>query len=122
MKYLCLVYREAGTLEALPNHEREALERAVHDYADERRHDRRDIVSSTFEPGIFVTTVSFRNGKPTVVEGGRSRSTIQLGGFHLIEARDLNDAIRVASKLPLALLGFVEVRPLHDCFAAHVNR
>jgi len=59
-----------------------------------------------------ATTIRIRNGKAFTTDGPFAETKEQLGGFFLIEARDLNDAIRVASKIPPARLGCIEVRPI----------
>ena len=60
-------------------------------------------------------TVRVRNGSMCISAGPVVGATERLGGFHLIEARDLNDAIRIAAKMPRACLGWIEVRPLEEC-------
>jgi hypothetical protein len=62
----------------------------------------------------MATTIRVRNGKVSITDGPFAETKEQLGGFYLIEARDLNDAIRVASKMPPARLGCIEVRPLKE--------
>src|SRR6266536_4448832 len=61
-----------------------------------------------------ATTIRIRNGKAFTTDGPFAETKEQLGGFFLIEARDLNDAIRVASKIPPARLGCIEVRPINE--------
>jgi hypothetical protein len=59
-------------------------------------------------------TIRVRNGKVSVTDGPFAETREQLGGFYLIEAVDLNDAIRLASKMPPARIGCIEIRPLKD--------
>jgi hypothetical protein len=66
------------------------------------------------QPIQTATTVRVRNGKVSTTDGPFAETKEQLGGFYLINARDLNDAIQVASKIPSALLGSVEVRPIRE--------
>ena len=66
------------------------------------------------KPVHTATTVRVRNGKMSTTDGPFAETKEQLGGFYMIEARDLNDAIQVASKIPSARLGSVEVRPIED--------
>jgi hypothetical protein len=61
-----------------------------------------------------ATTVRVRNGKISTTDGPFAETKEQLGGYYLIEARDLNDAIQVAAKIPSARLGSVEVRPIME--------
>ena len=59
-----------------------------------------------------ATTVRVRNGRTSTTDGPFAETKEQLGGYYLIEARDLNDAIQVASKIPAARTGCIEVRPV----------
>ena len=114
MKYLCLVYHEETTLDALPASEYDALVGEVLDYRETLRQSGYYIASSPLQPVASATTIRVRNGRMSITDGPFAETKEQLGGFYLIEARDLNDAIRVASKMPPARLGSIEVRPLND--------
>jgi len=70
------------------------------------------LVSEALQPVETATTVRIRNGKASITDGPFAETKEQLGGFILIKARDLNEAIQVASKIPPARLGSVEVRPI----------
>jgi hypothetical protein len=114
MKYLCLVYIEERKLNALSESESEALieESLAHD--DEIRRSGHYIVSNALQPVRFAATVRTHDGKPVVTDGPFAETKEQLGGFVLIEARDLNEAIQVASKIPPGRLGCIEVRPIME--------
>lgn len=71
--------------------------------------------SEALQPTETATTIRLRNGKAAVTDGPFAETKEQLGGFFLIEARDLNDAIRIASKIPPLRLGCIEVRPVKEC-------
>ena len=114
MKYLCLVYHEEATVDTLPEDEPAAIVADVLAYRDELRQSGHDIASSPLQPVRSVVTVRARNGKVVVADGPFVETREQLGGFYLIEARDLNDAIRLAAKMPPARAGCVEVRPLQE--------
>lgn len=114
MKYLCLVYHEEAKVDALPASEYDAIVREVLDYREELRQSGHYIVSSPLQPVQAATTLRVRNGKLSITDGPFAETKEQLGGFYLIEARDLNDAIRVASKMPPARLGCIEVRPIKE--------
>ena len=62
----------------------------------------------------MAMTVRVRNGQVSITDGPFAETKEQLGGFYLIEARDLNEAIRLAARMPPARLGSIEVRPLKD--------
>jgi hypothetical protein len=66
------------------------------------------------QPVSTATTVRVRNGRTSTTDGPFAETKEQLGGFYLIEARDLNDAIQVAARIPSARLGCVEVRPIME--------
>jgi hypothetical protein len=106
MKYLCLAYHENGNVGEIAEE--------VLDYRDVLLKDGYYIASSPLQPAEMVVTIRVRNGKMAITEGPFAQSKQQLGGFFLIEAADLNDAIRVASKMPPARMGCIEVRPLME--------
>ena len=114
MKYLCLVYHEEAQIEALPAREYEAMVDEVLAYREELRESGHYVVSSPLQPVHTATTVRVRNGRMSVTDGPFAETKEQLGGFYLIDARDLNDAIRIAAKMPAAGLATIEVRPLAE--------
>jgi hypothetical protein len=114
MKYLCLVYLEEKKLYALSKSESEALIKESLAYDDELRRSGHYIVSNALQPVRLAATVWTRDGKPVVTDGPFAETKEQLGGFILIEARDLNEAIQVASKIPPGRLGCIEVRPIME--------
>ncbi len=114
MKYLCLVYQEEARVDALPESEYNAIVHDTLDYREELRQSGHYITSSPLESVQAATTIRVRHGKVSITDGPFAETKEQLGGFYLIEARDLNDAIRVASKMPPARIGCIEVRPLKE--------
>jgi hypothetical protein len=112
MKYLCLVYQEETKLDALPQRELESL---VHDcigWVDELEKGGHHVMSAGLQSVRTAVTVRKRNGQVSVTDGPFAETKEQLGGFTLLDARDLNEAIRLAQKLPAAEFGSIEVRPL----------
>jgi hypothetical protein len=107
MKYLCLVYLEEEKLRAVPDRECMAC-------GDGFRKSGLLVAAEALEPVAAAATVRVRNGRMTVVDGPFAETKEQLAGFYLIEARDLNDAIQVAAKIPPAREGSVEVRPVRE--------
>ena len=105
MKYLCLVYLEEGKLHAVPDRECQAC-------GDGLRQSGVLVAAEALQPVATASTVRIRNGKVSVTDGPFAETKEQLAGFYLIEARDLNDAIQVASKIPPAREGSIEVRPV----------
>ena len=114
MKYLCLIYQDETEIEAMPEAEYNAIVREVLDYREELAASGHYITSSPLQPGSTATTVRVRDGKSMITDGPFAETKEQLAGFYLIEARDMNEAIQVAAKIPPASLGSVEVRPVRD--------
>lgn len=114
MKYLCLVYFEPGALEALSPDEDAALTRGSLAYDEELDRRGQLILAHALQPVSSATTVRVRGSKLSTTDGPFAETKEILGGFILIEARDLNDAIQAASGIPLARLGSIEIRPIMD--------
>jgi hypothetical protein len=109
-----LVYHEETKVNALPPWEYDAIVGEVLSFREELRQSGHYIASSPLHPAETATTIRVRNGKLSITDGPFAETREQLGGFYIIEARDLNDAIRVASKMPPARIGSIEVRPLQE--------
>jgi hypothetical protein len=114
MRYLCLVYHEEEKFDALSETVQAELICETIEFRDQLRRGGYEIASSPLQPTKAATTIRVRNGTLTISEGPFAATREQLGGFYLIEARDLNDAIRVASRIPPARVGCIEVRPLQE--------
>ena len=114
MTYLCLVYYEEKKLDALSGSEEDALLDEVLAYREALRAGGHYIASGGLQFVRTAMTVRVRNGAVSTTDGPFAETKEQLGGFMLIEARDLNDAIRVASRIPPGRLGCVEVRPVRE--------
>lgn len=114
MKYLCLIYFEEETLEALPESRLGAIAGECLEYEEELQRSGHFITAEALESVQTATTVRVRDGRVSVTDGPFAETKEQLGGFFLIDARDLNEAIRIASKLPQAPFGSIEVRPTRE--------
>lgn len=114
MRYLCLVYHEEAKIQALPKDEYDAIIGEVLDYREDLRQSGHYIISSPLQSVQMAATIRVRNGKVAICDGPFAETKEQLGGFYLINARDLNDAIRVAAHMPPARLGSIEIRPLEE--------
>jgi len=110
MKYLCLVYLEEQKLHAVADRECAACGAGF-------RESGLLVAAEALQPIETATTVRVRNGKMSVTDGPFAETKEQLAGFYLIEARDLNDAIQAAAKIPPAREGSVEVRPIRELSA-----
>jgi hypothetical protein len=117
VKYLCLVYEEEAKVDALSAHDSAAISDENLDYLAELEASGHYLASARLQPAETAATIRVHNGTVFIsgapVVGAKER----LGGFQLIDARDLNDAIRIAAKMPRARLGWIEVRPLEECDA-----
>lgn len=114
MKYLCLIYLDEKTLETAPADLVEAVGKECLDHCEALRQAGQLIASERLESVQTATTVRCRDGKLAVTDGPFAETKEQLAGFYLIEARDLNEAIRIASHIPPGQLGCIEVRPVAD--------
>jgi hypothetical protein len=107
MKYLCLVYLEEQKLQSVPDRECAAC-------GDGFRSSGLLVAAEALQPVSTAATVRVRNGKIAVTDGPFAETKEQLAGFYLIEARDLNEAIQAAAKIPPARVGSIEVRPVRE--------
>jgi len=114
MKYLCLIYQDDAKINALPANEFDDIMNEVFDYREELRRSGHYIMSSPLQSVDTAMTVRVRGGNVTVTDGPFAETREQVGGFYLIEARDLNEAVRLASKMPPARIASIEVRPLNE--------
>ncbi len=117
MKYLCLVYIEEKKLEALSKGELDAIVAEALACDETLRKSGHYVTSDALQSVRTATTLRTRNGKLSVTDGPFAETKEQLGGFVLIEARDLNEAIQVAAKIPCGRLGCIEVRPVQELSA-----
>ncbi len=114
MKYLCLAYEEEGKLNELSRSEWDALRSETLDYVDTLRRNGHLIVTHALRSAQTATTLRVRQGRLTMTDGPFAETKEQLGGFFLIEAADLDEALRLAGDWPSARLGSIEVRPIEE--------
>jgi hypothetical protein len=114
MKYLCMVFMDEKKLEALSNAELQTLDDESLAYDETLRKGGHLLAAQALQSVQAATTVRIRNGKASVTDGPFAETNEQIGGFLLIEARDLNEAIQLASKVPVIRLGGIEVRPIKE--------
>lgn len=114
MKYLCLIYVEEKALNALPKNERKAISDESIAYCDQLQKIGQLLAASPLHPVETATTVRVRNGQVSITDGPFAETKEQLGGFLMLDVRDLNDAVRIASRFPAARIGSVEVRPMKE--------
>lgn len=114
MRYMCLVYQDEEKVHAMAEEEYQAIVGEVREQRETLRESNHLILSSPLEPVACATTIRVRHGKMSITDGPFAETKEQLGGFYLIEARDLNEAIRLVSRMPPARLGCIEIRPLQE--------
>ena len=114
MKYLCLAYESEEMLDGLSASEWESLRRETLAYVAELREGGRLIATHALQSVRTAATVRCRDGKLSVTDGPFAETKEQLGGFFLIDAKDLDEALQIASRWPSARLGSIEVRPIEE--------
>ena len=114
MKYLCLAYEEEEKLNALSKSDWDALRRETLAYVEELQKKRCLLAVEPLQSVRTARTVRVRSGKVVVTDGPFAETKETLGGFFLIQARDLDEAVLIASKWPSARLGSIEVRPIPE--------
>jgi hypothetical protein len=116
MKYLCLVYAEEKTIAALSDQDWGALVAENLELCEALRRSGHFVSASPLDSVRTAVTVRVRDGKLSASDGPFAETKEQLGGYYLIEARDLDEALQVAGRIPGARLGSIEVRriPAHD--------
>jgi hypothetical protein len=113
MKYLCLICAET-VMEHMSEADAAEHYREYADFTESIKRSGHFIAANRLQPRETATTIRVRNGKVLATDGPFAETKEQFGGYYVIEARDLNEAIRVASKIPGARYGSVELRPVAE--------
>ncbi|MGH7699120.1 MAG: YciI family protein [Gemmatimonadales bacterium] len=114
MRYLCLIFDDEKKWDALSKSEQDAGMAAYRDFTEAIKKSGQYIGGEALQPVRTATVVRVRNGKLSATDGPYAETKEQLGGFYLINARDLDDAIQVAARIPSARWGSIEVRPIQE--------
>jgi hypothetical protein len=114
LKYLCLIYHDEKKLDSMTPSEYDALMSETLAYDEDIRQSGHYITSNALEFVASATSIRVHGDKIAITDGPFVETKEQLGGYILIEARDLNEAIRVASRIPPARIGGIEVRPVAE--------
>lgn len=112
MKYMFLIYLDDARFAPLSQREREGFGNAMLDYDEELRRSGHYVTSEPLKAPSEATTVRKWNGALTTTDGPFMETKEHLSGFIIVEARDLNEAIQLAGRMPLATMGSIEVRPV----------
>jgi hypothetical protein len=111
MRYLCLIYLDEQQLAAMPASEMSALNDRHWDFNDRLREEGKYLLAEALTPAASTATIRVRHGKSSVRDGPYTEAKEMVAGFYVIEARDLDEAVEIASRIPSAPLGTIEVRP-----------
>ena len=122
MRYLCLIVWDEERMAGLPPEEIQRLNRAHLSLNETLLASGHFIEAEPLEPLAMSTCVRVRDGKTSVTDGPFAETKEQVAGFYLIEARDLNEAIRIAARLPSAAHATIEVRPCRQLVVDGVPR
>lgn len=114
MKYLLLMYADESKTSEIPPEELEAVAQAWYSLLKEAKAAGVLISNNGLSPVANATTIRIRDGKTLTTDGPFAETHEQLGGYFLVECKDLDEAITWAAKIPTAKYGSIEVRPLWD--------
>ena len=112
MQYMFLIYLDDARFEPLSEGERRSYGNAMLDYDEELQASGHYVISEPLQPTSAAVTVRKWDGTLTATDGPFMETKEYLSGFFIVEARDLNEAIDLAAKMPLATMGSIEVRPI----------
>lgn len=112
MKYLCLIYDDESAWTKMSKERGDAMMGDYNTFTDDIKKSGHMVAGEALQPTATATTIRVRNGKTSTTDGPFAETKEQLGGFYMIEAKDLNDAIQVAARIPGARTGAIEVRPV----------
>lgn len=114
MKFMLLIYNDETVLDTMPAGQFDSMMRDCLAHADELRHEGQLLDSQMLESATTARTVRIRGGRQTTIDGPFTETKEVLGGFNLIEAENMDEAVRIAAHFPWARTGCVEVRPVRD--------
>ena len=114
MRFMFMIHHDEDELRALPEGEMRALIDGALEYTDELRRTGHYIVSDALQSSPTARTIRVRSGKVSTTDGPFAETKEQLGGFYLIEAKNIDEACTIASRFPPARIGTIEVRPVQE--------
>ena len=112
MKYLCLIYDDEKKAVTMSKSDLDALMTDYYAFTEDIKKSGHYLAGEALKPVQTATSVRLRNGKLSTTDGPFAETKEQLGGFYMIDATDLNEAIQIAAKIPSAKTGTIEVRPI----------
>jgi hypothetical protein len=114
MKYLLLIYENEASWHAREQAEKAEIYREYRAFTEEIVRSGHYCAGEELQPTSTATTVRVRDGRPLLTDGPFAETREQLGGFYFVEARDLDDALALAARIPSARTGSIEVRPVNE--------
>lgn len=114
MKFIVLIYNDPQAIGQMPKAEFSSTLRECFDHADAMQQRGKLLQSQILKDTSTAKTVRIRNGRKTIVDGPFAETKEVLGGFNIIEARDMEEAIELADQFPWASFGSIEIRPIED--------
>ncbi len=114
MQYLLIIYTEEKKMAAMPEAELGKIMAEFNAYSKSIVESGNFVAGGRLQPTSTATTVRVREGKTLTTHGPFAETREQLGGYYLVEARDLDEALALAARIPGARFGSIEVRPLHS--------
>ena len=112
MQYMCLIYDDEQVFKNMAEDERNQVFGEYGSFTESIRESGTYVAGDALQPTSTATTVRIRDGKTLVTDGPFAETKEQLGGYYLIEAKDLDEATKIAARVPSAKSGTVEVRPV----------
>ncbi|MFN8583186.1 MAG: YciI family protein [Gemmatimonadaceae bacterium] len=114
MRYVCLIYDEEKKMGTMSKSDADTFMAEYFQFTEDIKRGGQYVAGEALQPIQTATSVRLRGGKLSTTDGPFAETKEQLGGFYLIEARDLNEALQIASRIPSARTGTIEVRPVVD--------
>jgi hypothetical protein len=114
MQYLCLIYEDEQEWQKLPPAEAQKILGEYRAFTDSLKKSGHYVGGNALQPSHTATTLRVRQGKVGTTDGPFAETKEQLGGYYLLQARDLNEAMQLATRIPGARLGSIEVRPVME--------
>jgi hypothetical protein len=114
MRFMFTIYHDENVLDAMPEKEMQALVDSAIEYAEEIRRSGHYIASDALQPALTARTIRVRADQVSTTAGPFAETKEQLGGFFVVEARDMDEACAIAARFPPARVGVIEVRPVEE--------
>jgi hypothetical protein len=112
MQYMCLIYDDENTWGTMPEDERTTVFNEYGAFTEAIKESGNYVAGDALQPTSTATTVRIRNGETLVTDGPFAETKEQLGGYYLVEAKDVDEALKIAERIPSARYGSIEVRPV----------